>query len=330
MPSPTGSGNGVFVTKNRVYSVGGYQGQNTVYTAPIDSGGILGAWTTDTAFPVPIYFTQAFITRSRVYIVGGDNGSGVAYSSVYYAIINNDGTIGTWTLDTAFPATISWHSYIITSTMVYTIGGIVNGAQSLAIYSAPLNSDGSIGTWALVGSFPIAITQTQIIQTYNRVYSCGGTVSNAGIATVYTAPINNNGTLGPWVQGTNLPNNYWFSMAVNTKSRAWIISGNVGTLSTTSVITAPINTDGTLGVWAAGTSTPITIQIAQCIITSTRIYSIGKYWSANVYYAAFTGGSNDYVTNMFVPTINTSTQFTLPDFTTVDAVSGGLTTYIKF
>jgi hypothetical protein len=68
-----------------VYLLGGYNGSgwvSTVYTAPINSDGSLGTWTTGTSLPGVLGYSQAIVTKNRVYLLGGYNGS--AYVSTVY------------------------------------------------------------------------------------------------------------------------------------------------------------------------------------------------------------------------------------------------------
>jgi len=48
------------------------------------------------------------------------------------------------------------------------------------------------------------LAESQAIVTNSRVYLLGG-YNGAAVATVYTAPINSDGTLGTWTTGTSLP-----------------------------------------------------------------------------------------------------------------------------
>ena len=66
------------VTKNRVYTLGGYTGSNptnVVYTAPIREDGTLGAWTTGTSLPATLENSQAIVTKGKIYLLGGRSGT---------------------------------------------------------------------------------------------------------------------------------------------------------------------------------------------------------------------------------------------------------------
>lgn len=315
----------IAITKNRIYTLGGLTAAggvalNTVYTAPIDSNGIIGTWTLGTPLPGITCNALSLVTKSRLYVISGSS------ASVWYAPINNDGTIGGWVTDTSLAVSMSTPNLVVTNNRVY----VISGAVINTVYTAPIDTNGIIGTWVTGTAFPVILSYGCVIQTYNRVYICGGLVNNATpSATVYTAPINSDGTIGTWATGTALPGTTYTSMYFNTKNRAWIVSGNYNGVGALNTITAPINTNGTLGAWSAGVSIGGVIQHGKIAITSSRVYTIGCYSGTVAYYATFTGGSNDYITGISILGADSTLQFTLPDTTTLDAATPGLYSYIK-
>ena len=320
LPGALGQSQAV-VTNNRVYLLGGYNGSSvvsTVYTAPINSDGTLGTWTIGTNLPVNAgqMFSQVLVTNSRVYIIGGFNNGANATSAVYSSPINSDGTLGTWVADSNTP-TPTWGAQVVSiNSRVYVLGGTNGSSYVSTVYTAPINSDGTLGTWTTGTSLPGVLGNSQAIVTKDRIYLLGGQVAGgaARVSTVYTAPINSDGTLGTWTTGTNLPEVWEYSQAVVTKNRVYLIGGVNGGVPgyQSTVYTAPINSDGTLGTWTTGTSLPTALGGHQVIVTSSKIYTLGGYngssYISSVYYASFSGGYNDYSgmqigNNMQLPTI---------------------------
>jgi hypothetical protein len=227
----------------------------------------------------------------------------------------------------------------VTNTKVYLLGGYSssngsNGTATSAVYVANLNTDGTIGTWSTATSLPGTLGRSQAIVTKNRVYLLGGTNSPSitnWVSTVYTAPIQSDGTLGTWQVGTSLPIALGNSQAVITKNTVYLISGNDGAVTT--IYTAPVNTDGTIGSWSASGSLPVGMGASQVITTNSRIYMIGGYdgsYINSVYGAPFSGGLNDY-SPYYDGSIHTTTSgyFNLPDYTTQDLASG-IHHYVKY
>jgi hypothetical protein len=138
------------------------------------------------------------------------------------------------------------------------------------------------------------------VVTNSRVYLLGGAGDAwASIDTVYTAPINSDGTLGTWTTSTSLPGVLNNSSAVVTTSRVYLLGGSTST-SVSTVYTAQINLDGSLGPWTTGTSLPGVLHSSSAVVTNSRVYLLGGYNGSSsvstVYTAPFLGGSNDYST----------------------------------
>jgi len=288
------------VTKNRVYLFSGNNNSgwvSTVYTAPINSDGTLGAWSTGTALPNTLAYSQAIVTKNRVYLLGGINTTNYT-NTVYTAPINSDGTIGTWTTGLSLPSALGASQAIITKDRVYLLGGWVGGSATNAVYTAPINSDGTLGAWITDNPLPNTLYNSQAIVTKNRVYLLGGTKDGVVSSTVFTAAINTDGTLGTWTTGTSLPTPINLSTTFISKNRVYLFSGFDGTNNISSVYSAPINSDGTLGTWTTGTSLPGNLSISQAIATKNRIYLLGGTVngaiSSTVYTAPLAEGLNDY------------------------------------
>jgi len=180
------------VTNNRVYLLGGRNDVtylSTVYTAPINANGTLGAWVNSTPLPGAIAYSQAIVTNNRVYLLGGVTNNGVFSSTVYTASINIDGTLSTWTINAPLPVTISHSQAIVTNNRVYLLGGYNNSGDLSAVYTAPINADGTLGAWVINTSIlPTTLSATQAIITSSRVYLLGGYDGTISLNTVYSTP----------------------------------------------------------------------------------------------------------------------------------------------
>jgi N-acetylneuraminic acid mutarotase len=164
------------------------------------------------------------------------------------------------------------------------IGGSAGAGGISNIYSAPINADGTLGTWSFVGNLPLGLHNSQVIVTINRVYIIGGfTNSSTGVYGSYTAPINADGTLGAWTSGPSAPIPTYYGKAVVTKNRVYILGGG----GNTQMLTAPINSDGTLGSFYTSGFTP-TREGGEYIVTRNRIYVFGGYGGSET----FTTGSH--------------------------------------
>lgn len=316
---PGGNG-GVATQTTQNVTLSGSSSVSASYS--IASGGT-GEISYSFGIPLPgkLYYSQVIVTKNRVYLLGGNNGT-TAISTVYTAVINADGTLGTWTTGTALPGALAQSQAILTKNRVYLLGGH-NGTSIIpTVYTAPINSDGTLGVWTTGTSLPGVLANSQAIITKNRVYLLGGSNSGGHVATIYTAFINSDGTLNTWVSNGVLPSVLVYSQAIVTKNRVYLLGGYNGSgVYVSTVCTAPINADGTLGTWTTGTSIPGPLAVSQAIVTSNHIYLLGGNNSSitsNIYSVAISGGENDYTSyydGSVVPLepVNASTLFKLPD-----------------
>lgn len=286
------------VTENRVYLVGGnYNGMtgSQVMTASIEADGTLGTWSSASALPGIMAWTQAFVTKSRLYAIGGYYNN--AYSGVsLVTTISSTGTIGTWSTATALPANLAYSQVVCTKNRVFLLGGH-NGTSYVAnTYSAPINADGTVGAWASGTALPAAVGRAQALVTFGRVYLIGG-FSGSHLSTVYMAAINVDGTLGSWVATTALPAGLSESQIIATKSKVYLLGGK--------------NASGI-------TSTVYSANIAGGLTDYTRLHdgTVNKFDTVDVSGTITIQGSGS------------TTNFTLPDFTSLE--SDGINYYVKY
>ena len=285
----------VIATKNRVYALGGYLGSGsysaTVYTAPINEDGTLGTWTTSTSLPAGLIASSAFVTNNRVYLIGGATGTGTHLTTVRTAPINADGTLGAWTTGPSLPAALAWTKTIVTKNRVYTFGGTNGNAIISTIYTATINSDGTLNSWSVHGTLPIALYHPYVAIIKDRVYIIGGS-NAASLSSVYYASIDNNGVIGTFTSGVFLPKGMSHGECFTTKNKIHISFGR-------EIWTSNINSDGSLGNWYKSASLPVDMGDTECVITSSKIYLISSTTLAggctnSVVSANFSGGFNDY------------------------------------
>ena len=176
------------VTKNRVYVIGGQDNagaKNSVFTAPINVDGTLGAWDTGPSLPVELSSFISIVVSNKIYLFGRNSGSQVSFTTV----INPDGTIGTWKTYTPLPYNVSHSESVVTKNRVYSLGGYIGGNYVSNVYTAPINADGTLGAWTTGTSLPIPLSGNRVIVTSSRIYSLGGhTTGNTILSSVYVAP----------------------------------------------------------------------------------------------------------------------------------------------
>jgi hypothetical protein len=328
----------VVALKNRVYAIGGYINESTfsssIYTAAINPDGTLSSWVAAGNFPIPISSQIFFITKNRFFVVCGATTGGVGLKTTYSAVVNADGTLGAWeNTGNNLPTSFVGDQCLVTHSRVYVFGGTDGTMTQSPTFYAPINMDGTLGAWVVDKSLPRVAVGSQVVNILNRVYLISGKNNSSPTNLIHWAPIHSDGTIGEWSSAGAIPAPLYASTAAVTRNRIYMFGGiTAGPAVSSAVYTAPINADGTLGTWSAATSLPAVVHGAATVITSSRLYLIGSavsgYISTTIYTAAFNGGSNDYMALIDLNTVNTSTQFRLPDYS--EKESDGLYHYIKY
>lgn len=188
----------------------------------------------------------------------------------YYAPINADGTIGTWTAAVStLPAAKAWGKLVAAGGTLYYVGGQTGSATTTAtgtIYYTTSISSG-VPTWGTAtrgigntGSGDVARTQFGAAVWNDRIfvvggYSSGGTVQN----TVYASPQMSSGgnITGNWPAATTSFNVARSGLtAIAYANNLYILGGYDGTNYLNDVQYTQINSDGTVDAWSYSTSLP--------------------------------------------------------------------------
>ncbi len=305
----SGSTNSVTISWNAVSGATGYYvykgttsgGENerisTTSTSYTDVGVLTGVqtWSTTTALPqsTAYYGSYAYATsveyNGYVYEIGGDNGSS-SLSTVYYALINSNGTVGSWNTTTSLPSGIYNASSVEYNGYIYEIGGDNSGWLSTVYYTL-INSNGTVGSWSTTTSLPQSIAYATSVEYNGYIYEIGG-YNGSPLSTVYYAPINSNGTVGSWSTTTSLPIGDEGAGIAEYGGYIYVIGGDTGSWSVTVYYTL-INSNGTVGTWNTTTNLPQNRTFASSLSYNGYVYVIGGFSSGNsvttVYYAQLGG-----------------------------------------
>ena len=203
----------------------------------------IGTWVANTPLSNNVSNSHVIVTKNRVYLLGGWlNNTSTSTSTVYTAPINPNGTLGALVNSTPLPVAVGYSQAIVTNNRVYLLGGYVNGIEISTVYTTSINPDGTLGAWVTDTPLPINLADPQAIVTNNRVYLLGGFNGVAALSTIYTAPINPDGTLGAWVLDTSiLPEIITTAQAIITSSRMYLLGGWNGTISLNTVYSTPFS-----------------------------------------------------------------------------------------
>jgi N-acetylneuraminic acid mutarotase len=289
------------VANGYVYVMGGYTRVSftptaTTYYAKLNSDGSVGSWTSaSNAMPGSRELATSVTANGYVYVIGGDDSTG-PMSSVYYAKLNSDGSVGSWsTAANALPAAREQATSVVANGYVYVMGGFNSTAQTTDYY-AKLNSDGSVGSWSTTTALSGARLEASTVVANGYVYVIGGDTSpSSGTqTTVLYAKTNSDGTIGSWTTATNgLTVALYSATSVVSNGYLYEIGGtNSGNTNVATVYFAKLNLDGSVGSWTTATnSLPANVAVASSVTANGYIYEMGGSPSAanpttTVYYAS--------------------------------------------
>jgi hypothetical protein len=213
-----------------VVVTGGYDNtsnQSRVFSNTLNSDGTVGgSWVSINASPLPITLAHHAMveadpsnslvsTNSRfVYVIGGQQNSTDApggLTSVYQASVDPaTGIVGNWTqlTNSSLPESLVGLAATIFNGQIYVIGGLKSdGTASTDVFSAPVNSDGSLGTWTKQSNaYPAGVSFATAFGFGGKLYVIGGDPSSStdpnAQGSVGTNAVNfasaTRGTVGTW------------------------------------------------------------------------------------------------------------------------------------
>ncbi len=237
-----------------LYVIGGYGGANLndVQYAKIDPPGVTTPYTATTSLTTGRQGHTSVVYNGYLYIMGG--WSGGYLNDVQYAPINANGTIGTWTATTSFATIRAAHTSVAYNGYLYVMGGNNVGSYFSDVQYAPINANGTIGTWTATTSFTTARYNHTSVAYNGYLYVIGGYNGGSGVLNnVQYAPINANGTIGTWTATTSFATARSSHTSVVYNGYLYVMGGNSGT-PLNDVQYAPISANGTIGTWTATTS----------------------------------------------------------------------------
>ena len=263
------------------------------------------------------------VTYSALYAIIGDTfkynitaGNGKPWQHQYQINTTQTGGITSWSAAPVMPSTFAFGEPIVTKNRVYMIGCDFGNNIVSTVYTAPINADGTLGTWTTGTAMPAGLSFGQGIVTKNRIYLIGGYVSGQYVNTVYTAPINADGTLGNWGLGPTLPGNLAYHQAIVARNRVYILGGHTGVQNgyTSAIISGEINANGEITGWSNYGSLPTTISHHRAFIIKDRLYLLGGFVGESIsnliMYTTIQPDGN--LGTWVIETMSKTTEFTLP------------------
>ncbi|MGZ6004939.1 MAG: beta strand repeat-containing protein, partial [Candidatus Saccharimonadales bacterium] len=185
---------------------------NGYYGRP-NADGTVSLWTAFTMPSSSLSLFSSVMVSGYLYVIGGQSG-GVSQSAVYYAQINNDGSVGSFASTTALgsPTTAeNSTAATVVNGYIYVIGGSTTASGGNVVqnvfYAKPA-SNGVIPSWAATTQLPApGLRAAAAIGSNGYIYVLGGSTTSASTSkstTVYYGKPSSTGTVPSWSTTTAL------------------------------------------------------------------------------------------------------------------------------
>ncbi|MBI4091678.1 MAG: C39 family peptidase [Candidatus Levybacteria bacterium] len=215
---------------------------NTVYKGVIDNQGVITSWTSLTPLPQNLSIGSSTVVGTRLYFAGGFTNGGSTNQNVYFANINVDGTIGSWTIAGLLPEPMSGFGMVENGNNLIVFGGYTGSVYSDKVYRASINLDGTISAFIETAALPEAVYRSAYIKVGSTIISAGGRNGTNSLNKIYYANINLDGTIDSWQQSANnLPEALYATAAAYANGFMYVTGGHNDALYFNTVYYAPVN-----------------------------------------------------------------------------------------
>jgi N-acetylneuraminic acid mutarotase len=269
-----------------VYMIGGNTTDgpvNSVSYASLNNDGTTGTWQATTPLPITVAEPVAAAYNGYLYVMGGYDGT--VKNTVYYAPINNDGTVGSWTSSVnTLPYAANAATGFAYNGYLYFIGGVNFSTFHSDVVYAPLNGDGSVGSWTTSSNhLGGSRFRGASFVANGRAYVVGGANGVGNANYVEYATLNNDGSLGSFTDSPNtMPKGLSAPSAVYNGGRAYVMGGNDGSSEQSAVYYTVVNSDGTINAWStASNALPVGLRAATAVSNGEYIDFMGGYTSSD-------------------------------------------------
>jgi hypothetical protein len=249
--------------------------------------GEMGPWNYTSSLNVARSSNVAVLSRSTIIYTFG----GYAYTNTPYpvesATIQPDGTLSPWVEESTQMVEARQGAVgFATDSYIYAIGGESESAISTTMERAPINTNGTLGAWTIIGSIPTVFANAGTIQYSTCFYIIGGYVYNTsvdyytGSPYIYRTTVNPDGSLGTWtLLSSELVPGRNGLMAILIDTTIYVVGGTTapGGLLTQSLEKCTMYPDGELGAFVTISSTTAYHVQGGLFYDGTYLNVIGGY-----------------------------------------------------
>lgn len=251
--------------------------------AKINDDGSVGSWSATTGLPIGLADMSSLTYAGRIYLFGGRTSDANPVNTVYMSSINNDGTLGSWNTTTALPSNRAESAIAARSGYVYLLGGTDGSSVLNTVISAPVNGNGSVGSWSAATSFDGARRGAVAVTSENYIYIIGGANDSTHLKDVQYAQMGSGGSIGSWSNTTDLTYARSATTASLVNGFLSIYGGRDAGSNFATVDYAEVRSDGTLSQWSSGPRFSNSRYGHQTATYDGRVYLTGGI-SGSTYY----------------------------------------------
>ena len=266
-----------------IYSIGGVPDTNEVEVAhPDPSTGAISAWMSTTVLPDQKAGLAAAAYNGYVYVANGTSTNRMSNTSsdVYYAHINNDGTLGAWMTGPSTPAARRGSVATAGNGYLYVIGGGQGSNCCLNnVWYSQLGANGAPGNWS-TAQLPDNVLRASAVVNNGYLYVIAGSGSTSARNRVLYAPIGANGAPGTWTTLTAPWTARRDQAAVAAGGYLYVMGGcsdnnHPATAELPDVWKAQFNADGSLGTWATTSAFSSPRRSMVAVASGAYLYAFG-------------------------------------------------------
>jgi len=255
-------------------------------TASTQSTGWVQQWQEVNHFSTPRRALTAVASPTHLYVIGGIDNQGNYVTTVEYARIQKDGSLGPWQSTSSIRQGRFYLASAIVGQYLFILGGGSGpvGDENMPIASverANINADGSLGQWEIVSHMQLPRRGLKTAVVENRIYAIGG-YSGVFLKSTEYATVNQDGSLSNWTVDPEEANmdRYIHSVAY-IDGRIYLMGGHVQNSSQISygdVESSVVLPSGALSPWEIEPSKLLQARfIASAFSIDNWLYMLGGH-----------------------------------------------------
>ncbi|MEZ4683940.1 MAG: hypothetical protein R2932_57995 [Caldilineaceae bacterium] len=259
-------------------------------TAPVWSKPLtvkIDSWQPTTALPEGLAVHNTVAHGDHLYVVGGKVTSGAPTTKIYGAPINGDGALAGWAEVGVLPIPLYLHATIVVDDALFVIGGWDGGKTVANVWRGSFNADGTIGNWAAMPAYPLALDLHDAVLIDGHIYVVGGWDSLQARQEVYAAAVTAGGLSG-WQLVGNLPTPLYRHAVAGANGYLYVTGGyDNRDNAAAAVLVAKVNGTAALGAWQTSPSLPNLTYYHAAVFHDGRLVVLGGSNDTNVFNAVY-------------------------------------------